>query len=62
MATESKTKSHIKQVLLKIDARRLLENDQQKCIDCIKLRSNKNECKKCSCNEFYCSIIKVFHL
>ena len=26
-----------------------------KCLDCLKLRSNKNEldCKKCGCNEFY---------
>ena len=32
------------------------QNDnQQKCIDCFKPRSNKNErvCKKCGCNHFY---------
>ena len=32
------------------------QNDsQQKCIDCLKPRSNKNEgeCKKCGCNHFY---------
>ena len=30
-------------------------NNQQKCIDCLKPRSNKNEreCKKCGCNYFY---------
>ena len=30
-------------------------NNQQKCIDCFKPRSNKNEleCKKCGCNHFY---------
>ena len=29
--------------------------NQQKCIDCLKPRSNKNErvCKKCGCNYFY---------
>ena len=57
----SKTKSHVRQVLLKIDARRLCENNQQKCIDCLKLRSKKKkkkselECKKCGCNSFYAS-------
>ena len=42
----SKTKSHVRQVLLKIDARRLCENNQQKCIDCLKLRSKKKKKKK----------------
>ena len=30
-------------------------NNQQKCIDCLKPRSNKNEreCKKCGCSYFY---------
>ena len=30
-------------------------NNQQKCIDCLKPRSNKNEhkCKKCGCHYFY---------
>ena len=52
MTTPSKTKSRFNQVLLKTDARRLRENNQQKCIDCLKPRSNKNEleCKKCGCN------------
>ena len=29
--------------------------NQQKCIDCLKPRSNKNErvCKKCCCDYFY---------
>ena len=55
MTTTSKTKSHFNQVLLEIDARSFRKNNQQKCIDCLKPRSNKNEleCKKCGCNEFY---------
>ena len=55
MTTPSKTKSRFNQVLLKTDARRLRENNQQKCIDCLKPRSNRNEleCKNCGCNEFY---------
>ena len=30
-------------------------HDKQKCIDCLKPRSNKNErvCKKCGCDYFY---------
>ena len=57
MTTISKTKSRFNQVLLKIDARRFCENNQQKFIDCLKSRSNKNEleCKKCGCNQFYVS-------
>ena len=48
MKTPSKTKSCLSQVLLKTDARRFRENNQQKCIDCLKPISNKNEleCKK----------------
>ena len=55
MTTTSKTKSQFNQVLFKIDARSFRKNNQQKCIDCLKSRSNKNEleCKKCGCNEFY---------
>ena len=55
MTTASKTKSCFNQVLLKIDVRSFRENNQQKCIDCLKPRSNKNEleCEKCGCNEFY---------
>ena len=55
MKTLSKTQSRFNQVFLKIDARRFCENNQQKCIDCYKPRSNKNEleCKNCRCNEFY---------
>ena len=55
MTTPSKTKSCFKQGLLKIDARSLRENNQQKCIDCLKPRSNKNGlyCKTCGCNTFY---------
>ena len=49
------SKSRIRQLLLKIDATRLCEKNQQKCIDCLKPRSNKYEleCKKCGCNKFY---------
>ena len=57
MTTTSKTKSRFNQVLLKIDARSLRKKNQEKYIDCLKPRSNKNEldCKKCCCNEFYVS-------
>ena len=55
MKTTSKTKSYYERVLSKIDARNFYENNQQKCIDCLKPRSNKNEleCKKCGCNQIY---------
>ena len=55
MTTTSKTKSRFNQGLSNINVRRLRENNQQKCIDCLKPRSNKNklECKKCGCNECY---------
>ena len=55
MKTTSKTKTYYERVLSKIDARSFRENNQQKCIDCLKPRSNKNELerKKCGCNEFY---------
>ena len=43
MTITSKTKSRFNHVLLKIDARRFRQNNQQKCIDCLKPRSNKNE-------------------
>ena len=39
----SKSKSYHDRVLSKIDARKLHENNQQKFIDCLKPRSNKNE-------------------
>ena len=57
MTTTSKAKSCYERVLSKIDARRLRENNQQKCTDFLKPRSSKNEleCKKCSCNKFYMS-------
>ena len=49
------SKFRIRQLLLKIDARSLRKKNQQKFIDCLKPRPNKNEleCKKCGCNEFY---------
>ena len=64
MTTMSKTKSRFNQVLLKIDARRFRENNQQKCIDCLKPRSNKNEleCKNVVAINFMCPVVKVFHL
>ena len=57
MTTTSKTKSYYERVLSKIDARSLRKNIQQKCIDCLEPRANKNEleCKKCVCNNFYVS-------
>ena len=35
--------------------KRLHTNNQQKCIECLQPRSNKNECecKKCGCDDFY---------
>ena len=38
-------------------AKRFCANNQQKCIDCLKPRSNKNECecKKCGSSCFYVS-------
>ena len=38
-------------------AKRLHKNNQQKCLDCLKSRSNKNEreCKTCGCDRFYVS-------
>ena len=64
MTTPSKTKSCFKQGLSKIDARSLRENNQQKCIDCLKPRSNKNECecKKCGWDCLYVPVIKDFYL
>ena len=55
MKTTSKTKYYYERVLSKIDARKFCKNNQQKCIDSLKPRSNKSEleCKKCCCNEFY---------
>ena len=55
MKTTSKTKTYYERVLSKIDARSFRENNQQKYIDCLKPRSNKNEleCKKCGCSKFY---------
>ena len=64
MTTVSKTKSYYERVLLKVYAKRFRENNRQKCIDCLKPRSNENEleCKECGCNEFYASkIIEDFY-
>ena len=71
-----KTKSHPKPVVdfecnsksVKINKRfyskKYHSDNQQKCIDFLKPRSNKNEleCKKCGCDHFMYLIIKVFHL
>ena len=64
MTTPSNTKSCFNQVLLKIDTRKFRESNQQKCTDCLKPRSNKNELerKKRGCNEFYApKIIENFY-
>ena len=55
MTTTPKIKSYYERVLSKIDTRRFSENNKQKCIDCLKPRSNKNEleCKRCGCNHFF---------
>ena len=46
-------KFRIRQLLLKINARGLCENNQQKCVDCLKPNKNELECKNCGCNKFY---------
>ena len=53
VATPLKTKSRLKQVLLKI--RSFREKNQQKCINCLKPRSNENELERkiCGCNKVY---------
>ena len=43
MTTPPETKCHFKQLLSKIDARRIHENNHQVCIDCVKPRLNKNK-------------------
>ena len=50
-----RNKSRFEQLLSKIYARWVSENNQHVCIDCLKPRSNKNkfQCKKCGWNEFY---------
>ena len=55
MTTMSKTKSRFEQLLSEIYAVKLCKNNQQVCIDCLKLRSKKNnfECKNCGCSNFY---------
>ena len=55
MTTMSKTKSRFERLLSEIYAVSLCKNNQQVCIDCLKLRSNKNkfECKNCRCSKFY---------
>ena len=55
MTATSETKSRFEQLLSKIDARSLRENNKRVCIDCLKPGSNKNkfECKKCGCTEFH---------
>ena len=55
MTTPSKTKSHFYQLLREIYARGPHENNQKKCVNCLKPRLNKNtsKCKKCGCTEFY---------
>ena len=68
MTKSPKTKSRLKSVPSKIyagsPAKRLCTNNQQMCIDCLKPRSNKSECKckKSDCDCFYVPIIKDFYL
>ena len=64
MTIPSKIKSCFEQLLSEVYARRLREDNQKVCIDCLKPRSNTNkfECKKCDCTEFYVLIIKILHL
>ena len=49
------SKSHFEQLLSKIYVKSVPKNNQQVCIDCLKLRSNKNKfgCKICGCTDFY---------
>ena len=49
------SKFRIRQLLLKTDAKRFREKNQQKCIDYFKPRSNKNkfERENCGCTKFY---------
>ena len=42
MTATSETKSYFEQLLSKTYAKRPPENNQKVCIDCLKLRSNKN--------------------
>ena len=55
MTIPSKTKSRFEQLLFEIYARRIRENNQHVCVNCLKPRSknNKSECKKCGCTDFY---------
>ena len=54
MTTPSTTKSHFERLLSGIYTRWVCKNNPQVCIDCLKVRSNKNkfECKKCGSTEF----------
>ena len=64
MTTPSKSKSRFEQFLSEIYARRIRENNQKVCIDCLKPRLKKNtfECKKFFVLNFMSSIIKIIHL
>ena len=64
MTTTSRTKSLFNQVLLKIDAKSLRENKQQKCIDCLNQDKIKISLsvKSVVAMNFMCPIIKTFHL
>ena len=55
MTILSKTKSRFEQLLSEIYAVSYCKNNQQVCIDCLKLRSKKNtfECKNCGYTNFY---------
>ena len=54
-SVKSNKRFYLKKHQSDILAKKHHTNNQQKCRDCLKLRSNKNdrECKKCGCNYFY---------
>ena len=62
MTTTSETKSRFGQLISKIDAKSLRENNRRVCIDCLKPRSKKNECKNVVELNFMYSIIKILCL
>ena len=63
MTTPSKSKSCFEQLLSEIYARRVCENNQQVCIDCLKPRSKKIlSVKIVVALNVMCSIIKILHL
>ena len=60
MTATSKTKSYYERVLSEIYARRFRTNNQRKCIDCLKPRSNKNKLECMVAMNFMCQLLKFF--